>query len=163
MSQPEFWLRGPVDGVPRALQPVAHALLQVVDEIERKTKGLAESEVWRSPGDIASVGFHLRHLAGSTDRLLTYARGEELSSLQRQELADESSADQPQLTDLLARLRAVVDQALDQLRTTPPAEIYEAREVGRARLPSSVCGLLFHAAEHAQRHCGQIITTVKLL
>ncbi|MDA8021185.1 MAG: DinB family protein [Thermoanaerobaculia bacterium] len=142
---------------------MAHALLQVLDEIERGTAKLAESDVWRSPGNVASIGFHLRHLAGSTDRLLTYARGVELSDPQREELATESSDQQPPLADLLARLRDVFDRAVEQLRATPQAEIYEAREVGRARLPSSAHGLLFHAAEHAQRHCGQIVTTVKLL
>jgi hypothetical protein len=35
--------------------------------------------------------------------------------------------------------------------------------VGRARLPSTVFGLLFHVAEHTQRHAGQAITTAKIV
>jgi hypothetical protein len=56
-----------------------------------------------------------------------------------------------------------IDEALNQLRRTPVESLGAAREVGRAKLPSTVLGLLFHAAEHTSRHVGQLITTLKIV
>ncbi len=161
---PEVWLRGPVAGVPPALQPVAHALLQAVEDCERFTGDLPRDKLWISVGGAASVGFHLRHLTGSVDRLLTYARGESLSAQQRSTLASEKepSADVT-AADLLDRLRDTVARALEQLRSTPEPELDHERRVGRAGLPSTIRGLLHHAGEHAIRHAGQISTTVKIV
>ena len=82
-TQPEFWLRGPVEGVPPALMPAAHAFLQTVEDVEGATADLSEEQLWARPGGVASIGFHLIHLSGSTDRLLTYARGERLNDAQK--------------------------------------------------------------------------------
>jgi DinB superfamily len=163
MAEPEFWMRGiRVEGISAALQPVAHALLQAVEDVEGAAATLSAEELWMRPGGVASVGFHLRHLAGSLDRLTTYARGEPLSDTQlgflRGEQQPGASAD-----ELLALVRATVDRALDQLRATAGATLDEPRGVGRARLPSSVRGLLYHAGEHTSRHAGQAITTARLV
>ena len=85
-SQPEVWLRGPVSGVSPRLQPAAHALLQTVEDVEQAVEGLNADQLWTAPGGAASVGFHLLHLAGATNRLLTYARGETLNDAQRARL-----------------------------------------------------------------------------
>ena len=164
MGTPEAWLRGPVDNVPPLLQPVAHALVQCREEIEAHLSGLSPEQIWRAPNGAASVGYHVRHAAGSLDRLFTYARGARLSDDQRQVLEQESQPD-PDLTadELLAALEATVERALDQLRETREDALTQPRGVGRAQLPSTVIGLLFHAAEHTQRHAGQIATTVKML
>lgn len=162
-TPPEVWLRGPVDGVPPPLQPVAHSLLQVREELHATIEGLGERELWLRPGGAAAIGFHLLHLAGSTDRLFTYARGGELSAEQRGALAAEREPPPEPAPALLRRFDAVLDAALAQLRATDPAALADARAVGRARLPSTVGGLLFHAAEHAQRHAGQVVTTAKIV
>ena len=164
-SRPEVWLRGPVQGFPPELMPVAHSLLQVREEIDATVQRLSEAQFRVRPGGAASVGFHLTHLAGSLDRLFTYARGESLSYAQTRALdaearagsVDESSA------ALLASARDAIARALDQLRATPVDTLHEPRRVGRAGLPSTVLGLLFHAAEHAQRHAGQMVTTAKIV
>jgi len=145
--------------------PAAHALLQVLEEVERETAHLSADDLWRPAGDAAAIGFHLRHIAGSTDRLFTYARGETLNEAQRSALAAEKSPGNPpaNATMLLDALRKTIDDALAQLRRTPVSALKEPRTVGRAAMPSSVLGLLFHAAEHAQRHAGQIATTVRAL
>lgn len=160
----EAWLRGPVPGVPRLLQPVAHALIQAREELEAAAAALTPDQLWSAPDGAASVGYHLRHLAGALDRLLTYARGERLSEAQRAALLAEASAPDPRPTaaDLLAEVGAAVDRALEQLRSTPESSLLEPRFVGRARLPSTVLGLIFHAAEHTARHAGQVVTTVKI-
>lgn len=163
MGLPEFWMRGVrVEGVGTALQPVAHALLQALEDVEGAASDLSGEELWARPGGAASAGFHLRHLAGSLDRLTTYARGEALSDAQLAALRSEGepgdSADA-----LLAHVRATIERALDQLRDTPDASLDDPREVGRQRLPSSVRGLLYHAGEHTTRHAGQVITTVRVV
>lgn len=164
MSAPEHWLRGPVPGVDPRLQPAAHAFLQAREDASQAVQGLTAAELALRPGGAASIAFHLRHLAGSTDRLCTYARGEALSDAQRAALAREQTAEsEPDLEELLRDLHAAIDAALSQLAATPPEALLEPREVGRARLPSNVLGLLTHAAEHAQRHTGQIIATAKIV
>ena len=164
-TQPEVWLRGPIAGVDPLLMPAAHALLQVLEEAERETGHLSVEDLWRQAGDAAPIGFHLRHIAGSTDRLFTYARGERLNEQQRTALVAEKSPGSPpaDATVLLDALRKSIDDALAQLRGTPASLLKEPRPVGRAGTPSTVLGLLFHAAEHAQRHAGQIATTVRAL
>lgn len=164
-NRPEAWLRGPLPGVSPWLQPAAHALVQAGEDAERAAQGLTIEELWMRPGGAAAAGFHLRHISGVLDRLLTYARGEQLSEAQFAALRTEGEpGDPPAAVDALLRdLRAAIDHALEVLRSTPEASLLEPREVGRGRLPSTVLGLLSHAAEHAQRHTGQLITTVKVV
>lgn len=160
----EAWLRGPVPGVPPLLQPAAHALVQARKELEAVAGGLAPDELWNAPDGVASVAYHLRHLAGALDRLLTYARNEPLSETQRAALVAERQRPDPLPTAaaLLSEVSAAIDRALEQLRSTPESALLEPRFVGRARLPSTVLGLIFHAAEHTARHAGQVVTTVKM-
>jgi len=162
MATPEAWLRGPIDGVAPLLQPVAHSLVQCREEVERLLAGVPPGRLWQRPGDAASIGFHVLHAIGSLDRLFTYARGAMLSDAQLQVLAQESEPD-PDLAaaDLLAAFDAAVERSLDQLRRTDVATLTDARAVGRGRLPSTVIGLLFHAAEHTQRHVGQAVVAAK--
>src|SRR4051812_24090317 len=93
MANPEVWLRGPVDGVPALLQPVAHGLLQCREEIEALLAGMTPDQIWRAPNGRASIGFHVRHAIGSLDRLFTYARGALLSEAQRTVLGQEQQPD----------------------------------------------------------------------
>jgi len=166
MSAPEVWLRGvPVPDVPALLQPVAHSLLQCREELTAALAGLEPEQLWQRPNGAASIGFHARHAAASLDRLLTYARGESLSPEQVAALAVEDTPDLEAgaAAALTAGFDAAVERALVQLRATSQSTLLEPRGVGRARLPSTVLGLLFHAAEHTQRHVGQLVTTVKVI
>ena len=162
---PEPWLRGPVPGVPLLLQPAAHAFLMAREDVTAALDGITEDELWVEPHGIAALGFHLAHLSGSTDRLLTYARGEALSATQRATLDRERTLteDRPALHRLLTEWHDRVTAALHQLASTSENDLRAPRLVGRAQLPSTVLGLLFHAAEHASRHTGQIVTTAKLV
>lgn len=162
---PEVWLRGPVEGVPAMLQPAAHALLQAQEELHRTARDLSPVALWARPAGVASVGFHLRHAAGVIDRLLTYAREHPLSDAQRAALAAEGEPGDPpaDAATLLAALDRAVARAIEAYRATEPATLRDAREVGRARLPSTVMGLLFHVAEHVQRHAGQAGTTARVV
>lgn len=154
----EAWLTGPVEGVAPALMPAAHAFLQVKNEAATLVEGLTLEQIWRTPGRSASLGFHLIHLAGATDRLLTYARGEALSDVQLAAARAEAATRDLDHAALTAIVTAAMDAAIAQLRKTAPTAATDARMVGRQRLPSTVLGLVFHAAEHATRHAGQAAT-----
>jgi uncharacterized damage-inducible protein DinB len=162
---PEVWLRGPLPDVPPLFQPVGHGLLQCREEVHAALPGLTATQLAARPGGVASVASHVVHAIGSLDRLLTYARGEALSPEQLAYLNDERRAGEPpqESAALIARFDEAVDHALSQLRRTDPSTALDARAVGRAKLPSTVVGLLFHAAEHTQRHVGQVVTTAKIV
>jgi uncharacterized damage-inducible protein DinB len=149
--------------VPPYLQPAAHALLQARAEVSALAEAVDAKTLWRREGT-ASAGFHLLHLAGALDRLFTYARGERLTDEQRSAARAEAE-DHPELAAaaLVRMVSAAVDRALDQLRATDPSTLLDERRIGRAGLPSTVIGCLFHGAEHSTRHAGQFISTVKIL
>ena len=165
MSAPEVWLRGPLPDVPALLQPAAHSLLQSLEELRRTLPPLSDAQLRARPGGAASVAYHAVHLAGSLDRLTTYARGETLDDAQLAALADEARVEERPCDGarLLATAERAIERALAQIRATDPATLGDARLVGRGRLPSTVIGLLFHAAEHTQRHAGQAMTTARVV
>lgn len=164
MTPPEVWLRGPLEGIPPLLQPVAHSLLQCREDVHRALADLSAEQLGRRVGDAASAGYHVRHAIGSLDRLLSYARGEMLTPAQLASLREEDNPNAAFSADELAtEFDAAVDRALTQVASTPGATLTEQRVVGRAKLPSTVIGLLFHAAEHTQRHIGQLATTIKIV
>ena len=150
-------MRGPIEGIAPLLMPVAHALIQARDELERLALHVPEEHVWLRPGGA--------HLGAALDRLFTYARGERLNEAQKEAFRSEAEPGTPpaSLAGLVSEASAHIDRALDQLRRTSSDQLLEHRGVGRAQLPSNVLGLLFHAAEHSTRHTGQLITTAKIL
>ncbi|WP_162425800.1 DinB family protein [Pontibacter pudoricolor] len=159
----EVWLRGPVNGVPALLQPVAHALLQACEEVESFMQDFPEDLIWDRPAGVASVGYHLQHLTGILQRLLTYARGEALSEDQLAFLYAEGKPTEATAQDLLQQYREQLDKAMEQLKQTDESTLTEVRRVGRAQVESTVMGLLFHAAEHSMRHVGQLLVTARVL
>ncbi|MFM9909884.1 MAG: DinB family protein [Chitinophagaceae bacterium] len=164
MSKIEYWLNGPIENIPPLLQPVAHALLQSRDEIKEALNGFSENLIWQKPGGSASVAFHVQHIPGVIDRLFTYAKGEELSQHQLEYLSMEGKEQENiKMETLISQLDVQVDKAIEQLRYISENSLLEHRGVGRKKIPSNVIGLLFHAAEHVQRHSGQLLVTAKVL
>jgi len=161
--QPEVWLRGPVEGVPALLQPAAHALLQAQEEIHAQLQDFPAELLWQRPAGVASVGFHLQHIVGVLDRMLTYANEQTLSKQQLQYLVTEGAANENiTAAHLLHALDLQITQVLNVLKNTDERSLTEARTVGRSHLPSTVLGLLFHAAEHTMRHTGQLLVTARV-
>jgi len=162
--QQEAWLSGPLKNVSPILMPAAHALIQSARDIEQATEKLNETEVWAKPCGAPSVGFHLLHIAGSCDRLLTYARGEKLSEKQFATLNDEREINLSMSANLLTENAvASIQKVIGEISLTPDEILFETREVGRKKIQTNVFGLLFHIAEHTQRHVGQIIATAKIV
>ncbi len=161
----EVWLRGPLQGIPPLLQPIAHTLLQAREEVSALMTDFPEIFLWVKPSGMASPAFHLQHLTGILDRVFTYARGESLNTNQFAYLAVEGKEPEQEcsIRTLLEKFSNQVDIALDQLSRTDESTLTEVRGVGRAQIPSTVIGLLTHAAEHTMRHVGQLLVTVRLL
>jgi hypothetical protein len=161
----EVWLRGPIPGIQPLLQPAAHAIQQVGEDVIPIVTHLTPAQLWARPGGAAAIGFHLAHLPGSLDRLLTYSRAESLNADQMAALAAERTVheDRPALALLLSRFSAGLNAAIQYLRMVPTDSLLATREVGRKRLPSTTLGLIFHAAEHSSRHAGQIVTLTRIV
>lgn len=165
MATTEAWLRGPVPDVPPLLVPAAHAVQHALEDAARAMEDLDAEALWLRPGGAPPVGFHVRHLAGALDRLLTYARGEMLTDRQRAAAAGEAEpGDPPADAQALGEvLQNAGERALRQIRATPEGSLLDPRGVGRQQLPSTVHGIIFHAAEHAARHAGQALTTARIV
>ena len=164
MANTEWWQRGPVDGVPDLLQPVAHILLQVRESVGEIVEPLTEQEWNARPAGVASAAFHVRHISGVIDRLFTYARGSVLSQEQFAALqAEGGTLRTEEVAHVLAALSTRVDAALAELRALDVATLGDFRPVGRARLPSTVIGCLVHGAEHAMRHVGALSVTARIV
>jgi len=158
----EPWLRGTRPEVDAVRRQVLHALELAGEDVERWCAGLSDAEMDARPFGIASVAFHLRHIARSLDRLLTYAEGRQLSGAQMDALRSELEPGAVAEV-VLAEVRAALGTAAERVRMVSPASYEEVRGVGRAMLPSTVGGLLVHCAEHTQRHVGQAVTTAKVV
>jgi uncharacterized damage-inducible protein DinB len=158
----EPWLRGTYSDVPAAARAVLHALDLALDDLAKWTEGLTDAEVHSQPLGLTSIAFHLRHIAGSTDRILTYAEGGQLTVDQLAAFKAESAGDES-LAALLAAVEASFSNAAERIRVLATAELNTPRAVGRKQLPTSIGGALIHVADHTQRHVGQVVTTVKVL
>jgi uncharacterized damage-inducible protein DinB len=159
----EPWLRGTHTEVPSVGRAVIHALELSLEDIARWTRTLTDAEIHSRPLGLPSIAFHLRHIARSVDRILTYSEGNQLSAEQLSALKSEQISDEEPLPALLAELQASLTQAFDRIRTLAAADYETPRGVGRKQLPTSLGGALIHTADHTQRHAGQIVTTAKVL
>ncbi len=158
----EPWLRGYHVGVDPVLAAVLYGLQQVREDVRRWTEGLSEQELWLAVGDVAPVGWQVRHIAGSVDRLTTYADGRGLNEEQFAALRAEREPS-GSLAELLEALERSLVKAEALIRTTSPAEFGARREIGRKQIPTTLIGLLVHIAEHSQRHVGELIVASKLV
>ena len=160
----EVWLRGTlVNGITPLLQPVAHALLQAEEELHFITTDLKNEWLWLKPAGCASPGFHLLHIGGVLDRLLTYAEGNALSNEQLAYLSAETQTHAFTTNELLEKCKAEIKRAIERLKYFSAGMLEDKKSVGRAALPSTVTGLCTHAAEHTMRHVGQLLVTVKVI
>ena len=160
----EPWLRGPLPGVGTFVAPLLYSFQMAREDLAKYTSGLTTEQIWATPHGFGSVGFHLRHIAGSTDRLMTYLCGGQLSSDQMAALQMEKEPEEgaPTREMLLAGIDGAFESAEAVARGLDTASLTDPRGVGRKQLPTTVIGLLVHIAEHTQRHVGQAISAVKL-
>ncbi len=156
----EAWMRGPIEGVHPLIAPALYGFQQAREDLAQYTEGLTTEQIWAEPHGFGSVGFHLRHIAGSTDRRMLYLQGQQLTEAHLDALRREKELGATR-EDLLEGMDAAFRRAEAVARTLDPAKLTEPREIGRKRLPTTVIGLLTHIAEHTQRHVGQAISAAK--
>ena len=161
-DQLEPWLRGTLTDLPAVHRAVVHALELAREDIDKWCGDLSDAEMNARVSGIAPVAFHLKHIGGSMDRLLTYAEGSRLTPEQiaamKSELDSVSNG-----KEVFAELRAAFERSMQRIRALATVNLEEARTVGGKQLPTSVGGLLVHVADHTQRHVGQAITTAKIV
>jgi uncharacterized damage-inducible protein DinB len=162
MSSIEPWLRGTQADVPAVARAVLHALQLAEEDLGKWCGKLSDAEMNARPAGAPPVAFHIRHLARSLDRLLTYAEGRSLTEEQISRLQTELD---PGATrgDLFAELNAALVDGAARVRALAGTNLEEPRTVGKERLPTTVGGLLVHVADHTQRHVGQAITIATLV
>ena len=162
MPSIEPWLRGTGTDVPAVGRAVLHALQLAGEDLSRWCFNLSDDELNTCPVGAAPVAFHLRHLARSLDRLLTYAEGRDLSAEQmallRSELDPGATHD-----ELFDELKVALENAETRVRALATMNLEEPRTVGKKRMPTTLGGLLVHVADHTQRHVGQAIITAKIV
>ncbi len=158
----EPWLRGTHGEVPAAGRAVLHALDLAWDDLTKWTSGLTDAEAHMEPLGLPSLAFHLRHIARSTDRILTYAEGGQLTAEQLAAMKAEQVGEAT-LAAMLEEVHASFGRAAERVRALAGTDLNVFRGVGRKQLPTSVGGAMIHVADHTQRHVGQALTTAKVL
>ena len=158
----EPWLRGTHSEIPAVPRAVLHALELATDDVRKWTEGLSDAEAHAQPLGLPSLAFHLKHIARSIDRLLTYAEGGQLSADQLTALKSEQAGSDT-LAEMLAEFDAAITRAAERVRSLAAADFNTFRGVGRKQLPTSIGGALVHVADHTLRHVGQVVTTAKVL
>ena len=158
----EPWLRGTHGDVPAVGRAVLHALELALDDLTKWTQGLTDAEVHAQPLGLTAISYHLKHIARSTDRILSYAEGKQLSAEQLAAMKGEQGGEET-LAELLAEVEIALSDAGERVRVLATADFNTFRGVGRKQLPTSIGGALIHVADHAQRHVGQVVTTAKVL
>jgi uncharacterized damage-inducible protein DinB len=169
---PEPWLRGPIPEIHPLTAPILYAFQQAREDLAKHTAGLTAEQLWAQPHGFGSAGFHIRHIAGSTERLMAYLQNRELTPTQLDALRteeanptqnrDREGAGPTTREELLQLLDHTFEEAETVVRAIDPATLTEPRTVGRKKLLTTVIGLLTHIAEHTQRHVGQAISACKL-
>lgn len=160
--QPEPWLRGTHSELPAVLRAVLHAFELAQEDVQKWTTDLSDTELQSSPAGLTPISFHLRHIPGALDRLLTYAEGHQLSAEQLAALRAEQEPGGLR-DELFAAFNNGLAAAARRVCTFSAADLDQPRAIGKKHLPATVGGILVHLADHTQRHTGQIVTTAKLL
>jgi hypothetical protein len=155
-------MRGIVPGIDPVIGHLLRASEHIREDMERAIAPLTVDQLWATPDGMTSTGFHVKHFAGSTERLSTYLEGRQLNSEQLAAMRAEGTG-QESAEVLLAAVRRTLAHYEDLVRALTPDHFGDVREIGRKRLQTTVISLAIHIAEHGQRHVGQAISAAKLV
>jgi uncharacterized damage-inducible protein DinB len=161
-ARAEPWLRGTLTDMAAVPRGVLHALELAKEDLEKWCAGLNDEELKARPAGLAPLAFHLRHIARSLDRMLTYAEGRELDEAQLAALKTELESGATR-TAVFEEFALAIEKSSARVRALASGDFEAARFVGKQRLPTTLGGLLVHVADHTQRHVGQAITTAKIV
>jgi uncharacterized damage-inducible protein DinB len=160
MTEP--WLQGTLTEYPVLQRAVLHSLQMAQEDTTKWCGNLDDREIHERPFGLPSVAFQLRHIARSLDRFCTYAEGKPLTEQQLSALASEME-NTGTSNSIFSELEVNLENTRSRLHTIIRQPLNTPIAIGRKRLPTTLAGLLVHAAEHTQRHVGQAITTAKLI
>jgi hypothetical protein len=160
-TQPEPWMRGIVPGIDPVIGHLLRASEHIREDIESAISSLTGEQLWAKPHGMTSAGFHVKHLAGSTERLCAYLAGDQLSTEQIAALKAEAEGGES-ADELILNVNRALAHYEEMVRSLAPGRFGEIREIGRKRLRTTAISLAIHIAEHGQRHVGQAITAAKL-
>ncbi len=156
--------------IARAFVAEARRLLRedYLPKIERCLETLAAGDLWWRPNDASnSVGNLLLHLEGNARQWIVSGVGGAPDRRARQTEFDagkNSEADAaplPNATELLARLRATLDEVDAVLARLDASALLETRSI-QGLSEVSVLSAVFHVVEHFSMHTGQITLLAKL-
>jgi len=125
----EPWLRGTHGEVDAVARAVLHALELAEEDVAKWCTGLSDEEMNARPFGVAPVAFHLRHIARSLDRLLSYAEGTQLDATQKAALKtelDEGATREGVMKEFEAALRS----SAARVRAFSPEQYNDERGVG---------------------------------
>ena len=149
-SMTEPWLRGTLSEVPAVARAVLHALQLAEEDLEKWCGTLSEAELFARPLGLPAVAFHLRHIARSLDRLLTYAEGHQLNDMQLAALRSEPDGSGTR-DEISAELRSALARSAERVQALDVTQLESPRAVGKKSLPSTLGGLLVHGGRsHAE-------------
>lgn len=154
-------MRGILPGIDPVVGHLLRAIEQIREDIDRAVRPLRTEQIWARPHGITPVGFHVKHLAGSTERLCTYLEGNQLNAEQLAAMNQEGQGAES-ATELLGAVNRALARYEQLARALSPHRFGEVREIGRRRLQTTAISLAIHIAEHGQRHVGQAINAAKL-
>ncbi len=157
----EPWMRNTYLELDPVRRGVVHALELAEEDVLRWCGDFGDEAMFAHPAGLPPVAFHLRHIARSLDRLLTYAEGQVLDEAQRALLGSEMA--EGGAAEVLREFREGIAAAKARVKASNPQSYGESRGIGRRRLPTTVAGLLIHCAEHTSRHVGQAVTSAKVV
>jgi uncharacterized damage-inducible protein DinB len=161
-SLPEPWLQGTLTDLPVLQRAILHSLQMAQEDATKWCGGLDDREIHARPFGLPSVAFQLRHIARSLDRFCCYAEGVPLNPQQLAALASEMENSGTR-DSIFGELEASLETTRERLDTIIRQPLETPITIGRKHLPTTLAGLLVHAAEHTQRHVGQAITTAKVI
>lgn len=159
---PEAWMRGSIPGVHPVISHLLRASEQIREDVDAALRELSATEIWSNPHGATSPGFHAKHLAGSTMRLLTYLAGRQLTEQQLAAISREGKG-QESAVELMALVSSALDCYDEAVRNLSPDDFSAPREIGRKRHPVTAISIAIHIIEHGQRHVGGLIAAAKLV
>jgi hypothetical protein len=161
-NRPEAWMRGIVADVDPVIGHLIRATEQILEDTAAAIADLTPAQIWAKPHGMTSVGFHVKHLAGSTERLSAYLAGGQLTPEQLAAI-DTEGAGAETAAELLAFVDLTLERYRELVRSLSPKDFGAIREIGRKRYQTTTISVAIHTVEHAQRHVGGMIAAAKLV
>lgn len=151
-------------GVSPAVSAWIKGLKEVELHLDRWAFDLSDEGFWWRPKEgLNPIGGLVRHITGSSLRLLSYAFPQELPDWAKKGREWELQGEPEAKEVVEARFREAWARLLSAFQSLREEELGQEVPVGTQGLKAPRAHILHHLVEHAQHHAGQIIYARKLL